>query len=341
MSLKLSDPRADFSHQVALLYQERRELAILRGEQRRQAALAASPRLQAADLALKEAGSRQLHASFGGGEVLLDAKHKLEEARLNRLQVLEELGHDERFDLPDYHCSLCEDTGRFEGKTCRCYPDLAYPLLLSRSNMEAYRGQTFESFNAELFSSEPQVSEAGRQAPPRDLQIRLKSLMEDYSAEFRTDMAKSFFFHGRTGTGKTYLATCIGNALLKRGLRVYFVRFGELMHALQQYRSLQASFNPDPIRFEQAERFYLDLQEVDLLILDDLGSGIGDPGVHAAELMRLMEGRAAAKRPMLITANLDIKKILQLYDERVLSRLLGNMTAIQFYGPDVRTTRRP
>jgi DNA replication protein DnaC len=164
--------------------------------------------------------------------------------------------------------------------------------------------------------------------------------MLKYCRDFETETAKSYFFHGRTGTGKTFIATSIGHDLLRRGHSVYFLSFSEMMQQLQQYRILTSSFNPDPIRLEQAERFYQQIHTTDLLILDDLGSGIGDGGIHASELLGLMNSRFSQKKPMLITTNLDTAKILKLYDERLLSRLLGSFVPVYFYGEDVRTIRR-
>lgn len=340
MSLKLPDNRAEFSHKVASLYQERREAATLRGEQKRRLALAESPRLRDADLALRAAGAKQLSASFGGGEKLARAQEAMSEARERRNAILKELGFDERFDQPDYSCRYCEDTGTVDGKPCRCFAETVYPILLDESQLRPYAEQTFERFREDLFNDRPEKGEKPGMLSSREMHVRLRDAMLKYCRDFETETAKSYFFHGRTGTGKTFIATSIGHDLLRRGHSVYFLSFSEMMQQLQQYRILTSSFNPDPIRLEQAERFYQQIHTTDLLILDDLGSGIGDGGIHASELLGLMNSRFSQKKPMLITTNLDTAKILKLYDERLLSRLLGSFVPVYFYGEDVRTIRR-
>lgn len=340
MSLKLPDNRAEFSHKVASLYQERREAAVLRGEQKRREALARSARLREADLALREAGSKQLTASFGGGDKLLRAKQEMAEAIARRAEILEELGYDKYFDQADYSCRICEDTGTVDGAPCSCFARTIYPILQEESLLGPFADQTFEDFREDLFSAEPERGERPGMPSSREMHLRLRDAMLEYCDTFRSDEAKSYFFYGRTGTGKTFIAACIGNELLKRGHSVLFISFNEMMQQLQQYRILTSSFSPDPIRLEQAERFYQQIHTTDLLILDDLGSGIGDGGVHGSELLTLMNSRFGQKKPMLITTNLDTTKIAKLYDERLLSRLLGSFIPVRFYGEDVRTIRR-
>lgn len=340
MSLKLSDQRSEFSHKVAALYLARREEAALRGEVRRKEALLRYPALKAADQAVKEAGSRRLAASLAGDEVVRDAETRLAQMLEKRQSVLRELGLPVGFDGDDYLCKDCEDSGLLNGRRCHCFAAAVYPILLEESGMGHYTAETFDQFRLELFSDQPDPNEKEGTPTPRNLQLRLKNAMHAYSQAFDGSRFDSYYFHGRTGTGKTYMALCVGHELLKRGFSVYFLSYNELMLLLRQHRILTSSFSPDPIRLEQSERFYQKIYACDFLIIDDLGSAAGDGGVHGSELLSLINERLSQKKAMLITTNLDHASIQKIYDERLLSRLLGSFTPVRFVGEDVRTLRK-
>lgn len=335
--------RISFSPEITRRYQELRDAAVYRGEQKRLTAFARYERLREADFAVREAGAKQLAASLRGGDEARLAGIHLRDAISERQAILVRLGYDQRFDDADYHCKICEDTGVFEGERCVCYKDVAYPFLFEASNMQDLAQQRFESFDLSIFSEQAEVLRSGKKEitvpSSRDLHLRLRETAELYCEAFTGEGADSYFYYGRTGTGKTFLAACIGNRLLEAGQQVYFLSFTEMMQNLSQYRILTNSFNPDPLKLDRAEQFYRRLHDADLLIIDDLGSAPGDSGTHASEMIQLLDSRFAQKKAVIITSNLDLEQIQKRYDERLLSRLLGAMKAVRFYGTDVRVKR--
>ncbi len=340
MSRRTSDSRSSFQYKLAKLYQEKQEAAELRGQAKRNLAYQAHPELLEADRKVRLSGSRLLEVSFGGPdtEKAIDAREVHEAAKQNRYELLSDLGYDLYFDEPDFDCRVCNDTGLFEGERCTaCFAQSVYPILLEDSGLEQYKKHKFEYFRLELFNREKDPREKADFPSPYELQIRVRQMMEDYVDQFVPGDVPGYFFFGKPGTGKTFLAICVGHALLERGYRVFFTGFGEMIQQIKEYRTLTGMFTPDPLRLEQAERFMEKLYESDFLILDDLGSGIGDIGMQNAELIALLNSRLSQGKPMFVTANLDTKQIAKLYDERVLSRLLGSFKVIRFYGQDVRT----
>ena len=72
------------------------------------------------------------------------------------------------------------------------------------------------------------------------------------------------YLYGDCGTGKTLLTACIGNKLLEKGVAVLFTSFLEIARVLKDKYS----------RNESELAFMKNLEQVDLLILDDIGTEI-------------------------------------------------------------------
>ena len=72
------------------------------------------------------------------------------------------------------------------------------------------------------------------------------------------------YLYGDIGTGKTLLTACIGNRLLEKGVAVLFTSFLEIARVLKDKYS----------RNESELSFMKNLEQVDLLILDDIGTEV-------------------------------------------------------------------
>ena len=85
-------------------------------------------------------------------------------------------------------------------------------------------------------------------------------IAEKYAAQFdaMAKEAQGLIFWGNVGTGKTYLAACIGNALLDREKTVMMTNFTRIINGLSDFKTGNALMD--------------ELGTYDLLILDDLGT---------------------------------------------------------------------
>ena len=77
------------------------------------------------------------------------------------------------------------------------------------------------------------------------------------------------------------------------------------------------------------------MMECDLLILDDLGAEFSTSFSYAT-LYQWINTRLNKRLPTIISTNLTPKELLDLYGERVFSRLIGNYVPLFFAGQDVR-----
>jgi len=116
------------------------------------------------------------------------------------------------------------------------------------------------------------------------------------SVEEMLDGGEGFLLWGPNGVGKTSIATLIGFEVARRGGTAYFVTAESL-----RISSIERTpFDADTSVMERA-------QEVELLIIDDLGKEHRSESAYAERLMEnLLRVRLAQKRATIITTNLPL-----------------------------------
>ncbi len=82
---------------------------------------------------------------------------------------------------------------------------------------------------------------------------------------------------------------------------------------------------------------------VDLLIIDDLGTETLN-SMKFAELFTIINTRLLNQNnkitKTIISTNLDLKDIFDIYQERIASRIVGNYNICKFFGDDIRLKRK-
>lgn len=131
---------------------------------------------------------------------------------------------------------------------------------------------------------------------------------------------------GDVGTGKSYAAGCIANALIDRLESVLFVGMSDVVNRMQ------GNFGAD------RDHYMKSLMRPDLLILDDLGSerstSFGKERVFDVVNNRLLSGK-----PMIITTIIPLnvmQKAADLDDRRIFDRILEVCVPIMFDGDSFR-----
>lgn len=142
---------------------------------------------------------------------------------------------------------------------------------------------------------------------------KLSDAMQNYVknfTEFKKD-GKGLLLSGPVGTGKTYLAACIANALIDKGYRVKMTKFTDLVNTLQGM-------------YEGKQRFINSLNDFQLLILDDLG--VERNSEYMQEMVyNILDSRYRSGLPLIITTNLtleEIKKPQDIGHSRIYDRIL-------------------
>ena len=237
-------------------------------------------------------------------------------------------------------CNLCSDTAIYNGGKCpKCYSTTWVQVL--RENIDPLLPQkehNFDNFDLNIFS-EDSVNTAVGKVKPRD---QIEGIL-DLSKQFLADFPKSsdnLFFTGRAGTGKTYLAECIANEVLKKNYLVLVLDMLKIEEIINNLRTKQRSFSTKAEQLSKAQNDYDLLLEADLLVIDDLGLQTDLLTNPLAELIAILRERNLNKKVTIITSNYDIKDLKKVFDERLFSRLMQNFKMLPFVGEDLRLKRR-
>ncbi len=331
----MAEIRRNLDNEFAL----RRDKALRDVERRKEEARDRIPELARLDAEITLSGLRYarslLNGTSSGGEEKLSEQINELNNRMKALLLARGFAAD--YLEPHFSCPLCEDRGYVtqSGATtpCSCYHKLYLEQLYNYSNLLDDGKTGFEFFNASYFSDKPIQGNDS----PREQILSIKEQSQSFIDHFSDAQTPNYYFYGPTGTGKTFMAKSIGLELVKKGYSVLYLSAPSLFSIIHQYR-----LNPDrdEVNGEQA---YKNLITANLLILDDLGT---EPGSDAryAELLTLLEMRKARGRDRvnktIISSNLDLRILAQVYNERIASRIVGEFQTLKFFGEDIRVIKK-
>lgn len=131
---------------------------------------------------------------------------------------------------------------------------------------------------------------------------------------------------GNVGTGKTFIAACIANALIENGVSVLMTNFSKILN------SLSGMFDVDRNKFIDSFNRY------SLLIIDDLG--IERNSEFALEqVFNVIDSRYRSKKPLIITTNLtldELKHPKDLAHARIYDRVLERCVPLKVNRQNIR-----
>lgn len=131
---------------------------------------------------------------------------------------------------------------------------------------------------------------------------------------------QGLLFWGGIGTGKTFSAVCIANALLDSGISVVMTSFAKLL-------GTSKGFGID-------EDMITELNRAKLLIIDDLGAE-RNTDFALEKMYSIIDSRYSAGLPMILTTNLDLTEMQQCKDiryQRIYERVLEVCYPVKFMG---------
>lgn len=251
-------------------------------------------------------------------EYIENLKNENLQAQAEIKEILISAGYSENELDPVYTCSVCSDTGIFNGKLCKCHIDLlrnlSYEQLCGESPLQI---STFSDFDLKYYRHNSEIY---------DLMSRNFDFCKNYAQSFDST-ANSLLMFGETGLGKTHLSLAIAGEVLKKGYGVVYGSVQNLFSAVEK-EHFGRSDNPDGT----TEKMLL---ECDLLILDDLGAEF-TTNFTTATLNNIITTRLLASRPTIISTNLKMQELENKYSRRITSRIIGEFVLLNFKGNDVR-----
>ncbi len=301
-------------------------------EARRRDVYARQPRIRAIDRELSTTAAAVLQAALRAGDDPSAAIAGLRDRNLalqdERAALLREIGLPGDYLTAAPLCPKCGDTGYQGSATCGCVKERYARLLREQLSVTLpVRDQNFAAFRLNLYSSRPD----GRLglSPRENMEDNLFRCKE-YAKKFGAG-SPNLLFTGSTGLGKTFLSTCIADAVSARG---FSVAYDTAINIVAAYETIKFGSGDGQAAAERAARY----ERADLLIIDDMGTEMGTAFTVSA-LYNLVNIRLMAGRPMIINTNLPPEALGEKYSPAVASRLLGEFEALRFFGDDIRMNK--
>lgn len=238
---------------------------------------------------------------------------------------------------PQYECNLCKDRGYitnsdYTTEMCSCLKQKLYNEQYNKANISNLDTQNFDAFSDSFYSDEVNKEKYHSNISPRENINLIKDICFKFIENFDDPAQKNLLFTGNTGLGKTFLSSCVANELIKKGKNVLYQTAPVMLDSIIDYRfGKNGSTN-----------ILNSILNVDLLIIDDLGTESMN-NMKFTELFNIINTRLLNQHKItktIISTNLSLQNLYANYDERIVSRLVGNYDICYFFGDDIRFLKR-
>lgn len=258
-----------------------------------------------------------------GENTLNSFKERITNLRAKKCEALVAKGYSPDYLTLRHTCEKCKDTGFIGIEKCSCYHQKLINLYYEDSHLKhILKSINFDNFNLNLFSTHKIGNE--KYSPRKNIETILNYILHEYLPKFKSN-TNNLLFYGSPGSGKSFLSYCIAKELLDSGFLVIYKTSDELLNDLKDIRINNNKLLEDIIF------------NCDLLIIDDLGSEqLSEFSIK--ELFNLLNKKLLSNRKMIISTNLSLPSLTQVYTERISSRLIGEFKLYKFYSEDIRIT---
>lgn len=154
----------------------------------------------------------------------------------------------------------------------------------------------------------------------------ISDICRKYVQNFDTfrERGEGLLLYGSCGSGKTFFASCIANAVIDRGYPALVTSFVQLANSSIDERTRQMG---------QFDRYAL-------LVLDDLGAERQSASGYMQEMIySVVDRRIRSGLPMIVTSNLtmeDIKKPKEIDYKRIYDRIMEKTVPVEVTGMNRR-----
>ena len=131
---------------------------------------------------------------------------------------------------------------------------------------------------------------------------------------------------GDVGTGKTFFAGCIANALLDKGIPVLMTNFARILNTLAGMHS------------EDRNPFIDSMNRYILLIIDDLGMERNSE-FALEQVFHVIDSRYRSRKPLIVTTNLTLTELntpADMAHRRIYDRILERCVPIRINNRNIR-----
>ena len=287
------------------------------------------PRLEEIDHAISSCSVSCARKLLDGDNAALDLLHaRIADYRKEREELLAKLGVSSDYFDPIYTCPDCKDTGYIDGRKCHCLKQAIIDMVYTQSNIkEILERENFQNFSYEYYSDKDYNPATGLSslATMQNAVKECHTFIDDFD-----NKPKNLFLFGETGVGKTFLSNCVAKELLDRGYSVIYFTAFQLFDILSK-----GVFDKDADAIAAHQNIF----DCDLLIIDDLGTELSN-SFTTSQLFLCVNERILRQKSTIISTNLSMNQIADVYSERTLSRILSSYSTIKLFGDDIRIRKR-
>ena len=280
-------------------------------------------------LCAREARMRILNPNTDHSASTNQLRAQMAEIKLKQKQLL--LNADFPEDYPELHyiCPICKDTGFAGNDLCECFRHAAAKLIYDQSQIASIiEKENFDTFRLDYY---PETVDPRFGISPADNMRAVLDECRRYIREFDENHT-NLFFTGDTGVGKSFLTHCIANELLKTSRSVLYLSAFDLIEAFENHtfgcgdRS-EGEFYEDTL--------FDTILNCDALIIDDLGTETVN-NFTVSQLFLCLNYRQEHKKSTIISTNLPVEAIQDIYSERISSRIISYYNIFLIFGEDIR-----
>ena len=136
---------------------------------------------------------------------------------------------------------------------------------------------------------------------------------------------KGLMFYGGVGTGKTFLAACIANALIDKSIPCLVTNFSRITNRLQS-------------TFDGKQEYIDSLNKFSLLVIDDFGMERNTEYMNEI-VYNVIDSRYRSGKPLIVTTNLTVQELSNpdsIDKQRIYSRINEMCVRLEVTGKDRR-----
>lgn len=233
---------------------------------------------------------------------------------------------------PDYKCTACKDTGFSpDGKRCACYIKKLRQYLTfpgERVNNSKLDNSSFNDFDLSYYPNhvDPELG-----VSPRKIMRAVFAECTKFAHSFSGEDSGNLLLCGPSGLGKTLMASSIANAVAAGGYLSIYKSSYKIFQFMEDYKFSKIDRDAYSVTNDA-------LYGCDLLVIDDFGTEFITSYTQSA-FFDLLSTRLDSGKSTVISTNLPLEKISEIYQERVMSRLKNEFEVLRFAGEDIRAIK--
>lgn len=293
---------------------------------------AKSPEFKALDESVSALSVQHGKRLLNGDTQAVDAlKKEMAVLRKSKQELLCSCGFPADYLEPIYECEDCHDTGYIGNQKCHCFKKAVCDILYEQSNLkEILQRENFDTFQLDYYPLNYLETKSGHTYPARTMMADTLATCKEFVHTFPENHG-NLFLYGDVGVGKTFLSNCIARELIEGGFSVIYFSAPTLFNTIAQ-----GTFDKNNPNAKDIQEYIYDC---DLLIIDDLGTEFTNNFI-VSKFFSCVNERLLNKKSTVISTNLSLDSLADLYTERAFSRITSNYTMLKLIGDDIRIKKK-